>query len=139
MRPHAFIRRFSALVALLCFAGCSARLREVTARPDVLRVSYPNDPDTLNPLTAGDAVSDLVQSFVYEALAERNLAEPDELLPRLAEKWEFDEERLEFTIRLRRGVQWHPITLPNGATLPSRELTTRDVQFTFDCLLNPHI
>src|SRR5688572_18778010 len=78
-------------VALLsAAAGCGDQLRNVTARPDVLRVSYATDPDTLNPLTAGDATSDFVQGFVYEALAERNLAEPDELLLRLAEKWEFD-------------------------------------------------
>ncbi len=57
----------------------------------------------------------------------------------LAEKWEFDEERLEYTIHLRHGVMWQSIELPNGTVLPPRELTMRDVKFTFDCILNPHI
>ncbi|HWB00799.1 MAG TPA: ABC transporter substrate-binding protein [Pirellulales bacterium] len=109
------------------------------AASDVLRVSYSDDPETLNPITAGDATSALFQSFVYEQLADRDIAKPDELLPRLAEKWEFDEKTLEYTIHLRRGVKWHPMTLPDGTALPQPEVTTRDVMFTFDCILNPNI
>src|SRR2546423_1658104 len=31
------------------------------------------------------------------------------------------------------------MTLPDGTPLASPEVTTRDVKFTFDCLMNPHI
>jgi ABC-type transport system substrate-binding protein len=31
------------------------------------------------------------------------------------------------------------MTLPSGKALPDREFTARDVKFTFDCILNPHI
>ena len=109
------------------------------ADSDVLRISYWEDPATLNPVTAGDLTSGYLQSFVYESLAEASMADPDRLEPRLAERWEFDESLLEYTIHLRHGVKWHPLTLPNGESLPAREVTTRDVQFTFDCVLNPHI
>lgn len=127
----------ASLVCLPC--GCNATSELATTRSDVLRIAYSKDPDTLNPLTAGDAASGLFQSFVYEQLADRKMSDPDVLEPRLAEKWEFDEQRLECTIHLRRGVKWQSITLPSGTPLPEREVTTRDVKFTFDCLLNPHI
>ncbi len=109
------------------------------AASDVLRVSYSDEPETLNPITAGDATASLFQSFVYEQLADRDMADPDQLVPRLAEKWEFDEKSLTYTIHLRKGVKWHPMTLPDGTEMDQPEVTTRDVKFTFDCMLNPHI
>jgi peptide/nickel transport system substrate-binding protein len=109
------------------------------AERDVLLLAYGNDTNTLNAITASDTVSTAFQRHVYEGLAAADYADPDNLLPALAESWEFDEETLTFTIHLRRGVRWHPMKLPNGTPLPDREFTARDVKFTFDCVLNPHI
>jgi len=106
---------------------------------DVLRFNYPDDPDTLNMLTANDSVSTEFQSYVYEVLATRSFPDPDTYKPVLATHWEFDEANLEYTIHLRRGVKWHPMQLPNGKWLPETEFTARDVKFTFDCILNPNI
>ena len=106
---------------------------------DTLRLVYGSDPDTLNPLTANDSVSEAFQRQVYEGLADRDFPDPDKWIPGLATHWEFDEEKLQYTIHLRRGVMWHPMRLPNGKMLPDTELTSRDVKFTFDCILNPHI
>ncbi|HEV3415303.1 MAG TPA: ABC transporter substrate-binding protein, partial [Pirellulales bacterium] len=109
------------------------------AASDTLLLSYPDDPDTVNPLTANDTVSEAFQRLVYEQLAERKFSNPDEWEPALAESWEFDSKNLEYTIHLRKGVKWHPITLPSGKQLPATEFTARDVKFTFDCILNKNI
>ncbi len=109
------------------------------AEDDLLRLHYNDDPDTLNPITASDNVSNAFQRWVYETLAVPNFADPDEFLPGLATHWEFDEEELEFTIHLRRGVMWHPMELPSGEPLPPTEFTSRDVAFSFACVLNPHV
>lgn len=106
------------------------------AKSDTLVRAYGNDPDTLNVVTGSDTVGEEFQSLVYEYLAQRDFHDPDRLTPLLAERWEFDPERLEYTIHLRRGVLWHPMRLPNGRMLPRREFTARDVKFTFDCVLN---
>lgn len=106
---------------------------------DILVLSYPDDPDTLNPITASDTVSEAFQSRVYETLGEPRFENPDEWDPVLAERWEFDEERREFTIHLRKGVKWHPMRLPNGKLLPAAEFTSRDVIFSFDCVMNPNV
>ncbi|MFO7904206.1 MAG: ABC transporter substrate-binding protein [Pirellulaceae bacterium] len=106
---------------------------------DTLLLAYSSDPSTLNGITASDTVSAAFHRQVYEGLAQADYSNPDNLLPALAESWEFDEETLTFTIHLRRGVKWHPMQLPDGTPLPDREFTSRDVKFTFDCVLNPHI
>ena len=108
------------------------------AKEDVLLLSYPNDPDTINALTSNDTVSRAWQQWVYEALAESRFDDPDKWDPALAESWQFDQEKLEYTIKLRRGVKWHPIRFPNGKWVRDREVTAYDVKFTFDCILNPH-
>ncbi len=109
------------------------------AKDDTLLLSYANDPDTINPLTANDTASFAFQRQVYESLAESEMSDPDKLLPALATDWEFDEKTLTYTIHLRKGVKWHPMKLPNGKPLPKREFTSRDVKFTFDCILNPYV
>jgi ABC-type transport system substrate-binding protein len=111
----------------------------VPAKEDALVLYYPDDPDTLNLLTANDTVSTEFQLLVYEPLAMPKYSNPDEFEPVLAESWEKSEDGLEYTIHLRKGVKWHPMTLPNGKQLPETEFTAKDVKFTFDCILNPNV
>jgi len=139
------IRRIAISVVVLglaCIVGIVAvglSISKPAVDADVLRRSYPNDPDTLNLLTASDTVSTAFQSLVYEAMAERDMADPDTWVPMLATHWDFDEETLTYTIHLRRGVMWHPMRLPNGEMLPETEFTARDVKFTFDVIFNRHV
>jgi peptide/nickel transport system substrate-binding protein len=109
------------------------------AKNDTLAIWYPSDPDTINPLIANDTVSKEFLHAVAEPLALINFENPDRLDPMLAERWDFDPKTLTYTIKLRKGVKWHPITLPKGKTLPAKEFTSKDVKFTFDCILNPNI
>ncbi len=109
-----------------------------TADNDTLLRFYPDDPDTLNLINASDNVSTAFQRLVYESLADRDLANPSKWNPMLAESWEFDPETLTYDIKLREGVMWHPITRPDGTEVLPKELTARDVKFTFDCILNDY-
>ena len=109
------------------------------AADDTLLLAYPDDPDTVNPITANDTVSEALMREVYEPLAEREYANPDIFKPMLAESWEYDSANREYTIHLRHGVKWQPVTLPTGKELPPTEVTARDVKFTFDVLLNKYV
>jgi ABC-type transport system substrate-binding protein len=109
------------------------------ASDDTLLMIYPDDPDTLNVLTSNDTVSTAFQRYVYEGLADQSFADPDKWEPALAESWTFDEKNLTYTIKLRKGVYWHPMSLPDGTALPRTEFTAADVKFTFDCILNEGI
>lgn len=109
------------------------------AGDDTLMLYYPNDPNTINPIIGNDTVSEDFQRWVLDQLAEQKFENPDEWVPVLAEKWDFDEKNLEYTIHLRKGVKWHPAKLPDGTPLPRKEVTAVDVKFTFDAILNPHV
>ena len=109
------------------------------AKTDTLLLTYINDPDTINALTSNDQHSREFQLWVYEPLADQKFSDPDVLEPALAESWDFDKKNLVFTIKLRKGVKWHPMKLPTGKLLPAKEFTSKDVKFTFDCILNPNI
>ncbi len=109
------------------------------AKDDTLMLEYPQDPETVNPITANDNISEAFMRQVYEALADREYRDPDKWQPSLAESWTFDPKTLEYTIHLRKGVKWQPITLPNGKSLGQPEVTARDVKFTFDVILNPNV
>jgi peptide/nickel transport system substrate-binding protein len=113
-----------------------ARCGEPPAKDDSLLLYYGDDPDTLNLILSNDTASEAFQRQVYEPLADRKFPNPDEWEAVLAESWEFDEPTLTFTIHLRKGVYWHPMKLPNGTPLPRTEFTSKDVKFTFDCVLN---
>jgi ABC-type transport system substrate-binding protein len=106
---------------------------------DTLMLTYSNDPNTINPVLANDTVSEDFMRWVVDSLADRKFDNPDEFEPQLAERWEFDESQLEYTIHLRKGVKWHPTKFPDGTPIPSREFTSADVKFTFDCILNKSI
>ena len=93
------------------------------AENDLLAVEHLNDPDTINAPTANDTTSQEFQGWVYDSLATRDFHDPDKLVGGLAETWEFDKENLEYTIHLRKGVKWHPMSLPDGTKLPSTEFT----------------
>jgi peptide/nickel transport system substrate-binding protein len=63
------------------------------------------EPDTLNPLTATDAYSSRINSYIYETLIRRD-NETLELIPELAESWTISSDKLLYTFKLRRDVYW---------------------------------
>jgi ABC-type transport system substrate-binding protein len=128
------------LALLPCF-GLADDVTKGGVKPgaDTLMLYYANDPNTINPILASDTVSEAFMRYVVDSLADRKMENPDEFEPQLAEKWEFDEKTLEYTIHLRKGVKWQAAKLPDGTPLPSREFTSADVKFTFDCIVNKSV
>jgi ABC-type transport system substrate-binding protein len=139
------MNRVAPVLTLLPFLCGPAASQETLTRggvkpgEDTLRLYYPNDPNTINPITASDTVSEAFMRWVVDALADPRFENPDEYEPALAESWQFDEKTLEYTIRLRKGVMWHPTRFPDGTPIPPREFTSADVKFTFDCIINRHV
>ncbi len=137
------MKPFRIVAALLLTASLLPAQQEtrggVKPGTDTLMLYYANDPNTINPIIGNDTVSEDFQRWVVDTLAERKFSNPDELEPLLAEKWEFDERNLEYTIHLRKGVKWHPSKFPDGTPIPAREFTADDVKFTFDVIVNKNV
>lgn len=51
----------------------------------------------------------------------------NQIIPRLAKSWEYDEENLTYTFNLEEGVKWHD----------GEPFTAEDVKFTFEAIMDP--
>ena len=51
----------------------------------------------------------------------------DNIVPGLAEKWEYDAETCTYTFHIRDGVQWHD----------GEKFTADDVKFTIEAIMDP--
>jgi len=111
----------------------SARQDAPAAQPTpggIWRMAIAGNP-TAYPVTAPGALVDLlVNKTIYNNLTQYRLTEGViEPVPDLAESWESNPELSQWTFKLRPGVTWH-----DGAPL-----TSADVTFTFETLLNPEV
>lgn len=110
------------LLALLLAPACGRRT--TAAPPDTLTMALDTNPTSLDPRLATDAVSHRLTQLLYVSLVQ---SDPHgEFVPHLAERWEFPDDRT-VVFHLRRGVRFH-----HGP-----ELTSADVQYTFDSIRDP--
>jgi len=95
---------------------------------DWLMLRLPAEMPHLNPVTSTDAYSSTILVYVFDPLLDRD---PDtlEMTPWLAESWEVSPDHLVYTFHLREGL-----VFSDGAPL-----TSEDVKFTFDRILDPAV
>jgi peptide/nickel transport system substrate-binding protein len=138
------------VLSLLCFlAGCSKtsapKPAAVVAHPvpsaplvsqaepgqpgGTFRIALPFSPKTLNPLLAGDGLSDNILRLLHGSLVNLNwiTQEPG---PGLAESWSVEADQKTWTFNLRRGVYWSD----------GKPFNADDVIFTWnEIMYNPDI
>lgn len=103
--------------ALLC--GCARH----QANPNTVVMLIESSPANLDPRIGTDAQAEHIDALLFDALVKRD--EHFGLQPFLAEKWE-NTDPLTWTFHLRSGVHFHD----------GRPLTSRDVKWTIDSILN---
>ncbi|OGV47181.1 MAG: hypothetical protein A2017_02455 [Lentisphaerae bacterium GWF2_44_16] len=82
-------------------------------------------------------VSDL-WSYTCDSLADRNYQNFEIFEPQLAESWTISEDKLVYTIKLKKGVLWHDFKDPvSGKEWKNIEVTAHDFKFYVDVLKNP--
>ena len=82
-------------------------------------------PTTLHPIRAIDTYASLVQSYVIESLATRNINNY-KLKAELARSWKVSRNKLSYTFYLRKKALWHD----------SKPVTAHDVLFSFNAVRN---
>lgn len=68
---------------------------------------------------------------MFDRLIEQDPASPHSFLPSLAQSWEVSGDGLEYTFRLRTGVEFHS----SSFFVPSRPMDSSDVVFSFEKLM----
>ncbi len=85
-----------------------------------------SSPTNLDPRVGIDAQSERIDALIFDDLLNRD--EHLNVTPALAERWEVPDP-LTYIFHIRRGVQFHD----------GRPLTSRDVKWTFDSMLQGKI
>ncbi len=106
---------------VLLLSGCSQK-----PDPNTLVMIIESSPINLDPRVGVDAQSQRIDELLFDPLVGRD--EHFNLQPALAERWETPDP-LTYIFHLRQGVRFH-----NG-----QPLTSRDVKWTFDSLINGKI
>ncbi|HEV8701395.1 MAG TPA: ABC transporter substrate-binding protein [Candidatus Polarisedimenticolia bacterium] len=126
------LRAIAILLLLLAVPGACGPAPSKTGRgagegPYGGRFVFPlsSEPTTLNFVTGSDLVSDTVGRLVGDGLVDCD--ERLQIVPRLAESWEFSPDGRVLTFHLRRGARFH-----DG--LP---VTSADVRYTYERVIDP--
>ena len=106
------------LSIFLLTTGCSR-----PADPNTVTMVIESSPTNLDPRVGTDAQSERIYELIFDALLRRD--EHFNVQPGLAERWE-NPDPLTYVFHLRSGVKFHD----------GRLLTSKDVKWTFDSLLD---
>jgi peptide/nickel transport system substrate-binding protein len=115
------IRAFVVLAILVPLFACSAK-----PDPDMLVMVIESSPTNLDPRVGLDAYSERIDELLFDDLCTRD--EHLNVQPGLAERWEIPDP-LTYVFHLHRDVKFHD----------GRPLTSRDVKWTFDSILQGKI
>jgi len=86
------------------------------------------DPKTLNPIVASETSSRDIIARIFSSLVGYNNV-TQEVMPGLAESWDFSDDNLELTFHMRRGVLWS-----DGVPV-----TAYDAEFTFRAIYDESV
>ena len=95
-------------------------------RGGVWKYNLTTQPTTLNVLSSSDRYASITQSFVVEALGERDV-HTYKWKPALATSWEVAKDGLSYTFKIREGVKWQD----------GKPFTVEDIKFSFDAIVDP--
>src|SRR6202158_2985257 len=116
-------RSFTSFASLFLVLALSSCTRTVPTEPRVVNFLIESMPTNLDPRIGTDGQSERIDGLIFDSLVELD----EHRNPRgdLAEKWEMP-DALTYVFHLRSGVKFHD----------GRVLTSADVKYTFDSILN---
>lgn len=119
-RSFPFFTAFTSLLFFLVLSSCSG---SVKTEPGVVNFLIESMPTNLDPRIGIDDKSERIDSLLFDSLVELDTHR----IPRadLADKWEMPDPTT-YVFHLRSGVKFHD----------GRPLTSADVKYTFDSILN---
>ena len=129
MRRRTFLAASAALLAACTAPPPAATTRpasDVPKRGGTVRVGLSQEPTVLNGLLGTQTVTGIISQLVLEGLS--NVDPQGRYVPQLAESIPAAEgDGLTVTWKLKKGVTWSD----------GKPLTSRDVRFTYDVIMNP--
>lgn len=110
-----------AFALLTCLCSCGGKDSENTAGGSTL-VYGSGDYTRINP--ALDEHGE-INVLIFDGLTDHD--GDNQIVPRLAKNWDYDEDTLTYTFHLEENVKWHD----------GKPFTADDVKFTFEAIMDP--
>ncbi len=121
---------FFSFTSLISFISCTSLIlscsRSVPTQPGVVNFLIESMPTNLDPRIGIDGQSERIDGLIFDSLIELDTHRNPR--PDLAETWEMPDP-LTYVFHLRPGVKFHD----------GRVLTSADVKYTFDSILNKSV
>ena len=114
----------SVIMAVMLLSMLSPSMVVHAEKETVLKIGIPGEIDNFNPLIGLFGAAGYIRGLLFDTL----LIMPTNrsYCPWLAQSWNVDEEKLEITFTLRPNLKWHD----------GKPLTAKDVEFTFNLIIN---
>lgn len=94
----------------------------------------------LNYLVNNEYSVSVLWDYCSDSLASRNFENPAIFQPQLAESWSLSEDKMTYTIKIKKGVLWHDFKDPvNGKEWRDKEVTAHDFKFYVDTIKNEDV
>jgi dipeptide transport system substrate-binding protein len=123
-QTHSNLRALLALSLLFTFAACSPKKKN---QNNFVYCSE-GSPTAFNPQITTDGTSNNAAAHtIYEKLVDFKYGST-EVVPALAESYTVSDDRLTYTFKMRKGVEFHPL----GEFKPTRNLNADDVLFSIN-------
>jgi peptide/nickel transport system substrate-binding protein len=103
----------------------------------MLIAAVSSETKNMNALVNNEAFVSSIWSFATDSITERNLENSEIFEPKLAGKWELSDDKMTYTIHLRKGIMWHDFTDPvSGKKWKDVEVSSEDFAFYVNTVKN---
>lgn len=93
------------------------------------------DTKNMNSMINNDSFISTLWSYANDRLAERNYKSIEKFEAQLADSWSISEDKLVYTIKIKKGVLWHDFTDPvSGKEWKDVEVKAQDFKFYVDVI-----
>ena len=106
------------LMLVSIFSGCLANTEK-----KIYVYGTAQEPGSLNPNAADEPYGFSIYQNIYNRLVK--YTNSFDIVPDLAESWEFSDDGMSLSFNLRKGVKWHD----------GKDFSSDDVKWTFDTII----